>query len=44
MWTILDSLLLVTTLANHKPGWLPGAWTLGASSVAIALLVRGTWS
>lgn len=43
MWTILDALLLVTTLANHKPGWLPGAWTLGAGSVTVALIVRGKW-
>lgn len=43
MWTILDVLLLVTTLANHKPGWLPGAWTLGAGSVTVALIVRGKW-
>lgn len=44
MWTILDILLLGTTLANHKPGWLPGAWTLGASAVTMALFVRGKWS
>jgi hypothetical protein len=43
MWTIMDALLLVTTLANHKPGWLPGAWTLGAGSVTAALIVRGKW-
>ncbi len=43
MWTILDSLLLVTTLANAKPGWLPGAWTLGAGSVTVALIARGKW-
>ena len=34
MWTILDGLLTVTTLANHQPGWLPGAWTVGAASGA----------
>ena len=44
MWTILDALLLVTTLTSHKPGWLPGAWTLGALSVTVALIVRGRWS
>jgi hypothetical protein len=43
MWTILDSLLLATTLANHQPGWLPGAWTMGAGSATIALFVRGKW-
>lgn len=44
MWSIMDSLLLFTTLANHQPGWLPGGWTLGASSVTAVLLVRGKWS
>lgn len=44
MWTVLDSLLLATTLANHQPGWLPGAWTLGAGSATIALFIRGKWS
>ena len=43
MWAILDMLLLATTLANHQPGWLPGAWTLGACSAAFALFVRGRW-
>lgn len=44
MWAILDSLLLLTTLANHQPGLLTGAWTIGATMVTIALFVRGKWS
>lgn len=44
MWTMLDMVLLATTLANHKPGWLPGAWTAGATLVTIALFVRGKWA
>ena len=43
MWTVLNALLLGTTLANNQPGWLPGAWTVGATSVMVALLVRGKW-
>jgi hypothetical protein len=44
MWAVLDSLLFITTLANHKPGWLPGAWVIGSASVTFALFVRGKWS
>ncbi len=43
MWVVLDSLLLATTIANNEPGYLPGAWVLGSTSVAIALFVRGKW-
>lgn len=43
MWTILDSILLVTTLANDQPAWLPGGWTLGALCVTVVMFIRGKW-
>ncbi len=44
MWTILDSLLLVNTVRNGQPVWLPLGWVLGAGSVTIALRIRGKWA
>lgn len=43
MWTILDVLILGSTLAAHKPGWLPLGYTIGALLVTLATFVRGKW-
>lgn len=44
MWTVLDAILLVTTIASGKAPWLPLGWTIGATLVTIACFVRGTWT
>lgn len=43
MWTVLDTLLLVNTIRNGQPLWMPLGWVLGAGSVTVALCIRGTW-
>jgi hypothetical protein len=43
MWTVLDVLLLGSTISAHQPPWLPLGYTIGAFMVTVALFVRGTW-
>lgn len=44
MWTILDTLILLSSLAagNKKP-WLAIGFTFGASLVTIIILTKGMW-
>ncbi|MEK7390809.1 MAG: hypothetical protein AAB635_01590 [Patescibacteria group bacterium] len=44
MWTILDTLILISCLAaGNKRPWLPAGYTLGAFLVTLILLTRGVW-
>jgi len=44
MWSILDVLLLVNTIRNGQPIWLPFGWVLGATTASVALAIRGSWN
>jgi len=43
MWALLDCLLLINTIRNGQPIWLPFGWVVGATVTSIALGIRGTW-
>ena len=43
MWSILDCLLLINTIRNGQPIWLPFGWVVGATTATIVLLIRGEW-
>jgi hypothetical protein len=43
MWTVLDVLILASTLSAHKPCWLALGYTVGALAVTIACYARGKW-
>lgn len=44
LWTVLDVMLLITTVISGKPMWLPLSYTIGATAVTALCLVRGKWS
>jgi len=43
MWSFLDLLLLLNTIRNGQPIWLPFGWVLGAITTTVILCKRGTW-
>lgn len=44
MWTILDVIILVTSLsAGNKRPWLPIGYTLGSILVTIIIITKGEW-
>jgi hypothetical protein len=43
MWTVLDVIILASTLFAHQPGWLAGAYVVGATAVTAAMFARGKW-
>lgn len=44
MWTILDVIILLTSLAaGNKQPWLPAGYTLGSFLVTAIIISRGDW-
>ncbi len=43
MWAVIDATVLACTIAAYKPMWLPLGYMVGASTITLALFIRGTW-